>query len=91
MTFFYIFAIDKRLGLEFSLYLVLEMLNVDQETFHRKVKPDIIDDFSEELRKLRCRNPDIGFDETTGNIVLRCPDNKKTFVTDIPLKNYEGY
>jgi hypothetical protein len=62
-------------------------LGTNGATFHRVIKPQIVRDFTAELRQLGARNPDIGVD-SLGNIMLRNPQTGATITTNTPLAAY---
>jgi hypothetical protein len=55
--------------------------------FHTTVKDHIKKDFSAELKKMGCDNPDICLDGD--NVVLKCVNNGKTYATGVPLSAYK--
>ena len=69
---------------------LFEALGVDSRTFHRDVKPGILQDFATELRRRNVRNPDVGVDDA-GNIIFRDPRTRRVIIrTGVPASSYGG-
>ena len=63
-------------------------LKTDRRKFHREIKPIIINDFKDELKKAGIRNPDIGLDENEFIYLADPVDHTKAIETKLKLSTY---
>jgi len=66
---------------------IAKQLGTKVDEFHINIKPQIVKDFSQDLKTIKSTNPDIGIDKL-GNIVLRNPKTGAAISTKVPLSSY---
>ena len=76
----YSFPDSKELG---------KRLGVSSKRYHKNIKPTIKSQHSKELKKARINNPDIGINNSTGNVIFKDPSTGKTIETDTPFESYK--
>ncbi len=73
-----------------TIVVIKKVFGVDNKTFHKKVKPEILKEagkdsvLKKELNKIGTKNPDIGV-TNDGNIVFKNPSTGKTVETDLQM------
>ncbi len=65
-----------------------KMLNINVKSFHA-IKEEILTASEKWVRKLRAKNPDLGYNKATGKVVLKSRLDGRTIETDLLLDTFK--
>ena len=68
-----------------SLKRLLQLLETDEDTFHKDVKSIIVKTYKNELIKLGIKNPDISLDSDNNVILVHPKDSTKALITNVSI------